>query len=74
MKKPRPPKIKALPLKNITLPPNYFARVKPQGADFHGWEVFEVWADQNGVPRQRGDWENWWLCWKAGYNAAMNIQ
>ena len=47
-------------------------RTKPENADWHAWDSFECWADREGVGEITEDWENWWECWKAGYNAAMN--
>lgn len=42
------------------------ARERPDDAEL-GWEAFETWADENGVPENTDDWSAWWECWTRGY-------
>jgi len=49
-------------------------REKPKDGNWYGWDVFEKWADENGIGDHFDDWDTWWECWKSGYSAAMNSE
>jgi len=47
---------------------------KPKYAEMHDWDGFLLYCKREGINAEEWeDLEDWWDCWKAGFNSAMNF-
>ena len=46
-------------------------RIKPENAHVYSWDSFQLFADENGIGTEPGEWESWYECWTDGYYTCM---